>query len=103
MMNGKWLLTCLWVMWIVCKLSANDLVMLSESHTLDEWALSEIDLREVDRTEADVTHTIEGKVDDESGEPMIGVNVQVEGTTTGTDTDFDGISMLEGIDEADVV
>lgn len=98
-MNGKWLLTCLWVMWIVCKLSANDLVMLSESNTLDEWVLSEIDLREVDRTEADVTHTIEGKVVDESGEPLIGVNVQVEGTTTGTATDFDGIFVLEGIDE----
>ena len=35
---------------------------------------------------ADVT----GVVTDASGEPMIGVSVQVDGTTTGTITDFDG-------------
>ena len=33
---------------------------------------------------------IRGVVLDESGEPLIGVNVMVEGTTTGTITDFDG-------------
>lgn len=33
---------------------------------------------------------IKGKVVDESGEPLIGVNVSVDGSTTGTITDFDG-------------
>ncbi len=34
--------------------------------------------------------TVTGTVTDESGEPMIGVNVLVVGTTTGTVSDFDG-------------
>lgn len=34
--------------------------------------------------------TITGTVTDESGEPMIGVNILVVGTTTGTVSDFDG-------------
>lgn len=34
--------------------------------------------------------TIEGVVVDDQGEPLIGVNVMVEGTTMGTITDFDG-------------
>lgn len=33
---------------------------------------------------------IQGTVTDESGEPLIGVNIQVKGTTRGTTTDFDG-------------
>ena len=35
-------------------------------------------------------HTVSGVVVDESGEPMIGVSVIQEGTTTGIATDFDG-------------
>lgn len=34
--------------------------------------------------------TISGKVVDESGEPLLGVNISVPGTTIGTVTDFDG-------------
>jgi TonB-linked SusC/RagA family outer membrane protein len=34
--------------------------------------------------------TISGTVVDEAGEPLIGVNIQVVGTTTGAITDFDG-------------
>lgn len=34
--------------------------------------------------------TVKGKIVDENGEPLIGVNVAVDGTTTGTITDFDG-------------
>lgn len=33
---------------------------------------------------------IKGKIVDETGEPLIGVNVSVEGGTTGTISDFDG-------------
>lgn len=33
---------------------------------------------------------VEGQVKDETGEPMIGVSVMVEGTGTGVITDFDG-------------
>ncbi len=35
-------------------------------------------------------HTVNGIVKDAAGEPMIGVNVMVKGTTNGTITDFDG-------------
>src|SRR5690606_37467696 len=38
---------------------------------------------------------IEGVVTDPSGEPLIGVNIQVKGTTRGTTTDFDGMYSIE--------
>ena len=34
--------------------------------------------------------TVSGKITDESGESLPGVNVVVKGTTTGTQTDLDG-------------
>ena len=37
---------------------------------------------------------VQGIVKDKSGEPMIGVNVLVKGTTNGTVTDFNGKPML---------
>lgn len=40
--------------------------------------------------------SIKGTVVDEKGEPLIGVSVMVEGTTTGVITDFDGNFVLEG-------
>ena len=39
--------------------------------------------------------TITGTVTDESGEPIIGANILVKGTSTGTVTDFDGNYSLE--------
>lgn len=42
---------------------------------------------------------ITGKVIDEEGEPLIGVNIQVKGTSKGTTTDFDGDFSFEDIDE----
>lgn len=33
---------------------------------------------------------VSGKVTDETGEPCVGANVLIKGTTTGTMTDFDG-------------
>lgn len=43
--------------------------------------------------------TIEGVVKDSEGENLIGVNVQVKGTTKGTATDFDGKYALENVEE----
>ncbi|MFY0608036.1 MAG: SusC/RagA family TonB-linked outer membrane protein [Cyclobacteriaceae bacterium] len=43
--------------------------------------------------------TVTGKVTDESGEPLPGVNVVIKGTTTGTTTDLDGnyrLSVADG-------
>ena len=37
--------------------------------------------------------TVTGKVTDESGEPLPGVNVLIKGTTTGAQTDLDGNSV----------
>src|SRR5690625_512866 len=42
---------------------------------------------------------VSGTVTDQEGEALIGVNVQVKGTTKGTATDFDGKYVLEDIDE----
>src|SRR5690606_2813633 len=42
---------------------------------------------------------VSGTVTDESGEPLIGVNIQVKGTNKGTSTDFDGKFALEDIAE----
>ena len=41
-------------------------------------------------TNSQTTKTVKGKIVDEKGEPLIGVNVAVEGTNTGTITDLDG-------------
>lgn len=46
---------------------------------------------------------ITGTVVDESGEPLIGVNIQVKGTNKGTSTDFNGNFTLEDIDEQAVL
>ncbi|MDX1364316.1 SusC/RagA family TonB-linked outer membrane protein [Arenibacter latericius] len=40
--------------------------------------------------------TISGTVSDQSGQPLPGVNIVVQGTTTGTQTDFDGNYTIEG-------
>ncbi|GAA5220154.1 hypothetical protein GCM10025777_07840 [Membranihabitans marinus] len=42
---------------------------------------------------------ISGTVTDRSGEPLIGVNVLVKGTTKGTSTDFDGNFNIADVDE----
>ncbi len=44
--------------------------------------------------------TISGTVTDDTGEPLIGVNVVVKGTTVGTATDFDGSYSLDAPDDA---
>eukprot|EP01013_Petalomonas_cantuscygni_P016813 TRINITY_DN33878_c0_g1_i1.p1 TRINITY_DN33878_c0_g1~~TRINITY_DN33878_c0_g1_i1.p1 ORF type:complete len:1034 (-),score=-30.23 TRINITY_DN33878_c0_g1_i1:1531-4632(-) len=41
------------------------------------------------------TKTITGTVTDDSGVPLPGVNVLISGTTTGTQTDFDGLYSIE--------
>ncbi|MDC6351608.1 TonB-dependent receptor [Zeaxanthinibacter sp. PT1] len=38
---------------------------------------------------------ISGTVKDDAGEPMVGVNIVVQGTTRGTTTDFDGIYSID--------
>src|SRR5690625_1648522 len=43
--------------------------------------------------------TVVGIVTDQEGEPLIGVNIQVKGSSKGTSTDFDGKFTLEDIDE----
>ncbi|GAA5221708.1 SusC/RagA family TonB-linked outer membrane protein [Membranihabitans marinus] len=42
---------------------------------------------------------VKGSVADEAGQSLIGVNVQVKGTSKGTATDFDGNFDLTGVDE----
>ena len=47
---------------------------------------------------ADAAVTVKGVVLDGAGEPIIGANVLVKGSTTGTITDFDGNWQLEVAD-----
>ena len=42
---------------------------------------------------------VSGRVTDQAGEPLIGVNIQVKGTNQGTSTDLEGEFNLEDIDE----
>ena len=41
--------------------------------------------------------TVTGRVTDTTGEPLIGVTIQVRGTTNGTITDMDGNFTLEDV------
>jgi len=47
--------------------------------------------------------TVSGTVADDTGEPLIGVSVQIQGTTTGTITDFDGKFSLSVPDNATLI
>lgn len=42
--------------------------------------------------------TLNGKVIDSDGNPLIGVNIQIKGTSHGTSTDFDGMFTLEEVE-----
>lgn len=44
-------------------------------------------------------HQVSGTVKDGAGEPLIGVNVLVKGTTNGTITDFDGNFTIQGVSD----
>lgn len=50
----------------------------------------------------DSNRTINGVVKDDTGEPLIGVNILVKGTPTGTITDFDGAFTVEA-NEGDIL
>ncbi|MEO1515439.1 MAG: TonB-dependent receptor [Bacteroidota bacterium] len=50
-----------------------------------------------------VQKTITGLVSDTDGEPLIGVNVVLKGTTTGVSTDFDGKYSLDVPDDAAIL
>ena len=47
--------------------------------------------------------TVSGTVIDDAGEPLIGVSIQVKGTTTGSITDFDGNFTLDNVASSDVL
>ena len=47
--------------------------------------------------------TVSGVVVDESGEPLIGVSIQVKGTTNGTITDLDGNFTVDNVKSSDVL
>lgn len=47
--------------------------------------------------------TVNGVVIDEAGEPLIGVSIQVKGSTAGTITDFDGNFTLQNVSSSDVL
>lgn len=66
------------------KISEGNNIILSENSTTD-------DSNNIDRQKI----TVEGTVTDENGNPLPGVNITVEGTSKGTQTDFDGEYSLE--------
>lgn len=50
-----------------------------------------------------IVFTVTGTITDEKGEPLVGVNIQVRGSSKGTATDALGKFTLEDIDENDVL
>lgn len=46
---------------------------------------------------------VSGKVTDESGEPCVGANVLIKGTTTGTMTDLDGNYSLPHVKQGSIL
>ena len=46
---------------------------------------------------------VKGRVIDENGEPIIGANILVKGTTNGTITDYDGNFTLEVSDKNPII
>src|SRR5690625_1041385 len=56
-------------------------------------------LRQIHLQKHRMVLNVSGTVTDQNGEPLIGVNVLVQGTNTGTATDFDGHFALEDISE----
>ncbi|RTE52437.1 TonB-dependent receptor [Arenibacter aquaticus] len=48
-------------------------------------------------------NSVTGKVTDDSGEPLVGVNIVEKGTTNGTTTDFDGNYQISVMDNATLV
>lgn len=53
--------------------------------------------------EGRISKSIEGRVVDEDGEPLIGVNVLLKGTDKGTATDFDGYFTLDDVNTDDIL
>lgn len=47
--------------------------------------------------------TVTGQVIDQAGEPLIGVSIQVKGSTVGTITDFDGNFTMPNVQSSDVL
>ena len=47
--------------------------------------------------------TVKGVVKDEMGEPIIGANARVKGTTNGATTDLDGNFVISGVNQNDVI
>ena len=48
-------------------------------------------------------NAVSGKVTDASGEPLVGVNVLVKGTTNGTMTDYNGNWSLNNLKQGSVL
>ncbi|MEQ9581103.1 MAG: carboxypeptidase-like regulatory domain-containing protein, partial [Arenibacter sp.] len=48
-------------------------------------------------------NSVSGNITDDSGEPLVGVNIVEKGTTNGTTTDFDGNYQISVMDNATLV
>jgi TonB-linked SusC/RagA family outer membrane protein len=77
---------------IVYAMEGNN-IMLMKKQTLD---------RDIQFTQQS-GRKISGKVLDETGEPVIGANVVVKGTTNGNITDIDGLFTLENVSENQIL
>src|SRR5699024_2456899 len=78
----------------------NDISMSSSSGTAGREVVQALSITTPLKIfERRLVRNISGRVVDSEGEPLIGVNIQVKGSSKGTATDFDGIFSLEDIDE----
>ncbi len=55
--------------------------------------------RQMNHEIAPFSFSVEGRIVDQDGQPLIGVNVLVKGTNKGTATDFEGRFVLDDVDE----
>ena len=76
--------------------------LLPENKLVTKLLVSRLFLKLPRTTQTNQTKKITGVIKDQNGEPVIGANVSVKGTTIGTITDVDGNFTLEVPEDASI-
>lgn len=83
------------MLWVICLLAVGPTIVLSENGS--DYNPTNTSGEKISKDQLAIS--VSGTVTDAEGETLIGVNVQVKGTTVGTSTDFDGHYALDNVDE----
>lgn len=95
--------TILLISFVLCSHAAGESLQSIDALVLNEHATNAEVVKTTNRTESKQNPTVKGLVVDETGEPLIGVNIIIKGTSKGTVTDFDGNFTLPLSDNQPVV